>query len=825
MAKSKRKKQANSPIVTVLNSVKERMLTSDKMNVAFGFLALVIWVFTLVSFISFLFTGAADLSKLDLPFGKLLVNADVSFDNWAGKIGAYISNLFINKGFGLGSFALLYFVLMVGLRFMRFVKTNLLRVFTYSVLSMIWLSLFFGFFFENSYEDSFLFLGGAHGYYIGVWLSAAIGNVGAISVIFLSLFLFYLFAVPNSLELLRSIPGLISNQRKEVENFDSNFTEDFQKDEPSYFSVKEPMEPEVQEELHVDVVEEDLEHSNSINEVINGDDSFVVEKAQDEPTIEDEPNQDEHTVETDMELEVEEKHDEEQVRRNIVERGEGDYDPKLDLTHYSHPRLDLLIDYPNNVEVTKEELEANKNRIVQTLENYSIAIDSIKATIGPTVTLYEIVPAAGVRIAKIRNLEDDIALSLSALGIRIIAPIPGKGTIGIEVPNRKPEMVSMRSVIASKKFQESHMELPVAMGKTITNETYVFDLAKMPHLLVAGATGQGKSVGLNAIITSLLYKKHPSQLKLVMVDPKKVELSIYSKMEKHFLAMMPDQEEPIINDVSRVVQTLNSLTVEMDSRYDLLKNARARNIKEYNKKFTKRQLNPMHGHKYLPYIVLVIDEFADLIMTAGKEVELPIARIAQLARAVGIHMIIATQRPSTNIITGVIKANFPARIAFKVSSMIDSRTILDSPGANQLIGRGDMLISSNSELIRLQCAFVDTPEVEAIVDYVHDQQGYPSAFELPEYVGEEAASRDAGEDPLANMDALFKEAAQILVLNQSGSTSLLQRKFSIGYNRAGRLMDQMEAAGIVGPFEGSKARKVLIHDEAALQNHFEIMGI
>jgi S-DNA-T family DNA segregation ATPase FtsK/SpoIIIE len=464
---------------------------------------------------------------------------------------------------------------------------------------------------------------------------------------------------------------------------------------------------------------------------------------------------------------------------------------------------------------------ANKNKIVKTLEDFKISIKSITATIGPTVTLYEIVPAPGVRISKIQNLEDDIALSLSALGIRIIAPIPGRGTIGIEVPNSDPMVVSMRSILASKKFQTTKYDLPIAFGKTISNESFIIDLTKAPHMLVAGATGQGKSVGLNAIITSLLYKKHPSQLKLVLVDPKKVELNIYSKIERHFLAMLPDEEDPIITDVQKVVTTLNSLTVEMDARYDLLKKAHARNIKEYNHKFVKRQLNPNKGHRFLPYIVVIIDEFADLIMTAGKEVELPIARIAQLARAVGIHMIIATQRPSTNIITGVIKANFPTRVAFKVASMIDSRTILDSPGANQLIGRGDMLISQGSDLVRVQCAFVDTPEVERIVDYIGDQRAYPTAFILPEYVGAESTGQEPGEVDLSKRDSMFEEAARIIVANQMGSTSLIQRRFSIGYNRAGRIIDQLEAAGIVGPFEGSKARQVLVQDEVQLERIFE----
>ncbi|CAI8389071.1 MAG: DNA translocase SpoIIIE [Flavobacteriales bacterium UBA4585] len=494
----------------------------------------------------------------------------------------------------------------------------------------------------------------------------------------------------------------------------------------------------------------------------------------------------------------------------------GEYDPTLDLSKFQLPKIELLQPYGDGkITFDKEEIEANKNRIVDTLKNYNIEIKEIKATIGPTVTLYEIVPAAGIRISKIKNLEDDIALSLAALGIRIIAPIPGKGTIGIEVPNANPQVVSMRQVIASKKFQESNMELPVAMGRTITNENFIFDLAKMPHLLMAGATGQGKSVGLNAILTSLLYKKHPSQLKFVLVDPKKVELTLYNKIERHYLAVLPDTDEAIITDTAKVINTLNSLCIEMDNRYELLKGAMVRNIKEYNAKFIARRLNPEEGHKFLPYIVLVIDEFADLIMTAGKEVEMPIARLAQLARAIGIHLIVATQRPSVNVITGIIKANFPARAAFRVTSKIDSRTILDAGGADQLIGKGDMLFSQGSNLVRLQCAFVDTPEVEEICDFIGNQQAYPTAYQLPEYVSEEGGG--IGDIDPSDRDSLFMDAARLVVQSQQGSTSMIQRKLKLGYNRAGRIVDQLEAAGILGPFEGSKARQVLVPDEIALE--------
>ena len=544
---------------------------------------------------------------------------------------------------------------------------------------------------------------------------------------------------------------------------------------------------------------------------------FEIVPKQEETLVKEDTIQEDRSGEP--EFVIEENIQEEEETSNSEELGE--YDPTLDLSRYKAPSFDLLNKYEgSDRQIDMDEQNANKNRIIETLENYGIRISSIKATVGPTITLYEIVPEPGVRISKIRNLEDDIALSLAALGIRIIAPIPGKGTIGIEVPNKDPQIVSMYSVIASKKFQECKFDLPVALGKTITNEIFMVDLAKMPHILVAGATGQGKSVGLNAIITSLLYKKHPAQLKFVLIDPKKVEFNIYANIERHFLAKLPDGDEAIITDVTKVVQTLNSITKEMDDRYDLLKKAHTRNIKEYNSKFIARRLNPNNGHRYMPYIVVIVDEFGDLIMTAGKEVELPIARIAQLARAVGIHMIIATQRPSTNIITGVIKANFPARIAFKVSSMIDSRTILDCPGANQLIGRGDLLFSQGSDLIRVQSAFVDTPEVEKICEYIGDQESYPTAYLLPEYVGENGES-GLTDVNLKDRDPMFEEAARLIVANQQGSTSLIQRKFSIGYNRAGRIMDQLEAAGIVGPFEGSKARQVLVIDDIHLEQIFE----
>ena len=570
-----------------------------------------------------------------------------------------------------------------------------------------------------------------------------------------------------------------------------------------------------------DIIEENIQETIDLNtnNKIDNHEEPIKSPLEKELTIE-QPKIKEHLesisekVQMDVEIKDEETLTDKEVNKALEEFGE--YDPKLDLGHYKHPTIDLMIEYPNSeVTVNKEELEANKNQIVETLNNYKIEISKIKATVGPTVTLYEIVPAPGVRISKIKGLENDIALSLAALGIRIIAPLPGKGTIGIEVPNSKPSIVSMKSILASEKFQHSNYELPIGLGKTISNETFVADLAKMPHLLMAGATGQGKSVGLNAILASLLYKKHPAQLKFVLVDPKKVELTLFNKIERHFLAKLPDAEEAIITDTTKVVNTVNSLCIEMDARYDLLKKAQVRNIKEYNQKFINRKLNPENGHRYLPYIVLVIDEFADLIMTAGKEIETPIARLAQLARAIGIHLIVATQRPTTNIITGTIKANFPARIAFRVTSVIDSRTIMDAAGANQLIGRGDMLISDGNEITRLQCAFIDTPEVEKLTEFIGNQQGYPMAFELPEYVGEEAKS--IGSIDLNDRDSLFRDAASVIVMHQQGSASLLQRKLKLGYNRAGRIIDQLEAAGIIGPFEGSKARQVLIPDEYTLE--------
>ncbi|WP_321282525.1 DNA translocase FtsK 4TM domain-containing protein [Marinifilum fragile] len=773
---------------------KPKFLSDERTRFILGVTLSLFTIYTSLAFVSFFFTGGADQSKLDIKWLELITDSEIRVENWTGKTGAYLSNLFINKGFGIASFSFLYVMVVLSLRSWGLKIQSIKKSILYTLLFSIWFSIGMAFVFVDSTSDSFLFLGGIHGFFISEWLVSTIGNVGTLFLLILSLLCLLTFGFQNTV-------GFFKKLVKKKEKTSGTITENEDLEEEIADEIRE--QPEITEEI-------ELETPNFESEILLTEEPEIPVDATNETALNETESED------GVELKIETVREQEETVPLNQEPLE-DFDPTLDLSRYRFPTIDLLEDHQiNNSVVSKEELESNKNKIVETLRHYKIEIVQIKATIGPTVTLYEIVPAPGVRISKIKNLEDDIALSLSALGIRIIAPIPGKGTIGIEVPNRTPEIVSMKNIIASKKFQESKFALPVALGRTISNETYTLDLTKMPHLLVAGATGQGKSVGLNAIITSLLYKKHPSQLKFVLIDPKKVELSIYSTIEKHFLAKLPEEEEPIITDIHKVISTLNSLCIEMDSRYDLLKKAHARNIKEYNAKFIKRKLNPENGHRYLPYIVVIIDEFADLIMTAGKEVEAPIARIAQLARAIGIHMIIATQRPSTNIITGVIKANFPARIAFKVASMIDSRTILDSPGANQLIGRGDMLVSISSSLVRVQCAFVDTPEVEAITEFINNQQSYPSALMLPEYVGESSES-GAGDIDLQKRDALFEEAARLVVTSQQGSTSGIQRRFSIGYNRAGRIVDQLEAAGIVGPFEGSKARQVLIQDEYSLE--------
>lgn len=799
----------------------------ERVKVITGAFILSLSVYILFGILSYFFTWQVDQSKLDVSFITLFKDASISVENWAGKLGAIFAHLLVHDWFGIASLSLVFVLGLLGLRMLNFKFLPFKRTFKYSIIITIWLSVALGFLFN---ESAFL-PGGSHGYFMSTWLSSFIGQLGTAFLLLVCLFGILVFLVEGFIPKIKAfasklfvsevkdtemiskeelVHDKVEEQEPIVESTKPDISFEVEHAVDSYGKAFEPKEnPEPEDALdafnNLETIE--VKVSNNSPEISIPDSAVVPE-----PIAIEEPTEDEDSG---IELSIDMGKKEEEVKQ-VDSVPVGDYDPTLDLSNYKLPPIDLLTEHDSsNTSVSSEELNSNKDRIVETLGHYKIEIVDIKAIVGPTITLYEIVPAPGVRLAKIKNLEDDIALSLAALGIRIIAPIPGKGTVGIEVPNLKPKVVSMRSIIASKVFQESKYELPLALGKTISNETFVVDLAKMPHMLVAGATGQGKSVGLNAILTSLLYKKHPAQLKLVLVDPKKVELTLFQNIEKHFLAKLPDTEEAIITDTQKVVTTLNSLCVEMDSRYDLLKIAQVRNIKEYNAKFNKRKLNPENGHKFLPYIVVVIDEFADLIMTAGKEVELPIARLAQLARAIGIHLIIATQRPTTNIITGLIKANFPARIAFRVTSMMDSRTILDSKGANQLIGRGDMLISQGSEVVRLQCAFVDTPEIEEITKYIGGQQSYPSAYELPEYVDENTS--EAVDVDLKKRDAMFEDAARLIVANQQGSTSLIQRKFSIGYNRAGRIIDQLEAAGVVGSFEGSKARQVLIPDEISLE--------
>lgn len=786
-----------------------------------GLFFLVISLYFLVAFTSYVFTwqedqsyvmdsngGWSNLWKTQKELTEMGLKQPI-VQNWLGKFGALLSHQFIYEWFGIASFIFIGVFFIIGYRMLFKIKVfSIQKTLGYSFFILVFLSLTLAFFhgFMSDYPH---FLEGEFGFWTNRLLQAQIGNTGIAGLL--------AFAGLTVLIIAYNIDFKISNRDDKHQNAIPDMDNSLELEdeliyEPVEFDldksanklkqnldVKPIRREEAPIEKHVPLVlypsaNIPLETTAIITEeVINGAPDLIIESTE-----------------------------EEKKASELVEQF-GMYDPTLDLSSYKYPTLDLLENYGSNkIPVNTDELEANKNKIVETLNHYNIEIDKIKATIGPTVTLYEIIPAPGVRISKIKNLEDDIALSLAALGIRIIAPMPGKGTIGIEVPNQNPEMVSMRSVMATEKFQNTTMDLPIVLGKTISNEVYIADLAKMPHLLVAGATGQGKSVGINAILVSLLYKKHPSQLKFVLVDPKKVELTLFRKIERHFLAALPGEADAIITDTKKVIATLNSLCIEMDQRYDLLKDGQVRNLKEYNQKFINRKLNPNDGHRFLPFIVLIIDEFADLMMTAGKEVETPIARIAQLARAVGIHLVIATQRPSVNIITGTIKANFPARLAFRVLSKIDSRTILDSGGADQLIGRGDMLLSTGSELIRIQCAFVDTPEVERISEFIGSQRGYPSAWMLPEYIDENAAtSKDFDSD---DRDPLFEDAARLIVMHQQGSTSLIQRKLKLGYNRAGRIIDQLEAARIVGPFEGSKAREVLITDEYSLEQFLDTLG-
>jgi len=799
-------------------------LKDRRFQLAIGFFLLGIGISLFISVISYLFTGKADQSVVEAISDTGLKPSGLEAQNWLGLFGAWISYYFVFRWFGIASIFIPPFLILTGIKILsqkEFLPLN--KVFYFSIFFLFWISLLMGYFLISSDEVSeWGFLSGGIGYEIAILCESLVGWGTIILLVFsLIVFSIYFFNITNLLGLSNFLGSMSAAVESDQDiSFESHAEEDKIELPDDITSILETVKKEVEEEEANS--KESLSEAEKEEELGNWEISNKKKpaKTKEPPELELELEDTGINISSandipddKLKLEVSESKNE---GENFVDTLEN-YDPTMDLPRYLYPTADLLTEYPDKgVRVTKEELEANKDKIVETLINFKIGISSIKATIGPTVTLYEIIPDAGVKISKIKNLEDDIALSLSALGIRIIAPIPGKGTIGIEVPNKNREMVDIKSVLTTEKFMKSKMELPVVFGKTISNEIFVTDLAKMPHLLMAGATGQGKSVGLNIILTSLIYKKHPSQLKFVLVDPKKVELTLFNKIERHFLAMLPGSEEAIITDTNKVIHTLNSLCIEMDTRYDLLKDAQCRNIKEYNTKFVNRRLNPKKGHRYLPYIVLVIDELADLMMTAGKEVETPIARLAQLARAIGIHLVVATQRPSVNVITGVIKANFPARLSFRVTSKIDSRTILDTGGADQLVGMGDMLLSTGSEIIRLQCAFVDTPEVERLCDFVGEQNGYDSAYQLPEYVGDESES-SVGEVDLSDRDAMFEDAAKLIVMHQQGSTSLIQRKLKLGYNRAGRIIDQLEAAGIVGPFEGSKAREVLIPDEYSLE--------
>ena len=766
-------------------------------------------IYLTLAFFSFFinwFNEVTDEVLTDMTVGRILTDSGLKISNWTGNLGAFSAQFLIKESFGIGAFYIVLLLLVSGIRIGTSHKLmSAWRLWKNAIIFLLWIPLFFGFILP---DDPYNILGGVLGHFLQNYLQGVIGKVGVIiglAFTFLSYLILtfnFTFKWPQRTpkEPKQKKPGVGGGPLPEdvYNTFEFAVNEDDQQDDDPLFT-----KPKAGEGNKMRIAE---------------DKGIELEVDDADETISDEGTTGENKEAEDVELSVEPVVAEKTSRKGSVERQglDTEFDPTLDLPDYRFPPLDLLNDYGDGtVSVERSELEANKKRIVETLQNYAIGIEKIKATIGPTITLYEIIPSPGVRISRIKGLEDDIALSLSAIGIRIIAPIPGKGTVGIEVPNQNPEIVSMRTIIGSEKFTDNHYELPFGIGKTISNESFIADLAKMPHILMAGATGQGKSVGLNAIIASLLFCKHPAELKFVMVDPKKVELSLFSRIERHYLAKLPDSEEAIITDTRKVVRTLNSLSIEMDNRYELLKDAQVRNIKEYNIKFKSRKLNPQHGHRFLPYIVLVVDEFADLIMTAGKEIESPITRLAQLARAVGIHLIIATQRPSVNIITGTIKANFPARIAFRVISRIDSRTILDSNGADQLVGRGDMLLSTGSDLVRLQCAFIDTPEVERLTDFIGSQRGYPDAYHLPEYAEEQDQAGDVYD--LSERDDLFEDAARIIVQTQQGSTSLLQRKLKLGYNRAGRIIDQLEAAGVVGPFEGSKAREVKVANEMALE--------
>ena len=812
MVKKKKEKKENRPSgffdILGLKSI----FANEKLGFLFGILLFFVAGYLTLAFISYFTTGAADQSMIEAPREGEIMNEHQEFSNTCGSVGAYAAWYFIKRCFGLSAFFIPVFLFLVSIHLIKAYRVNLLKWFMALMILMIWSSVTFSKFLSPFFSDACYNPGGDHGLFIQQAIENLIGTPGLTAVLALTAIAFLTYLSAETILIIRKI----LNPTKFLDKVKFKITNN----DPT--EPKESYEDQIKTEDDPTVFDDPAEQTvefKSTGEAVVIDNAYKQEEeTPSKPVIRKPSNND-----VDMEVKVADGEETADSKTLGVLEAEGPYDPKKDLENYRYPTLDLLKKYDNDGKpyIDMAEQTANKNRIVDVLRTFGVEISSIKATVGPTITLYEITLAPGVRISKVRSLEDDIALSLSALGIRIIAPIPGKGTIGIEVPNAKPSIVSMESILNSKKFQESQMELPCAIGKTITNEVFMFDLAKAPHLLVAGATGQGKSVGLNAIVTSLLYKKHPAELKIVLVDPKKVEFSIYNPLINHFLAKVPDEDaDPIITDVTKVVRTLNSLCKLMDTRYDLLKEVGARNIKEYNKKFIDRKIPPRGGHGYMPYIVVIIDEFGDLIMTAGKEIELPIARIAQLARAVGIHMVIATQRPTTTIITGNIKANFPARIAFKVSAGIDSKTILDRTGAQQLIGKGDMLYLGGAEPIRVQCAFVDTPEVERINEFIAAQQSYNMPFELPEPDTPEADFGDGGDKDvdMAHLDPLFEDAARLIVINQSGSTSLIQRKFAIGYNRAGRLMDQLEKAGVVGAAMGSKPREVMIQDEMSLNN-------
>lgn len=786
---------------------------SAKIKKLFGILLVFVGLYLALAFTSFFinwFKQVTDEVFTNITASQLFTEVELNIRNWTGKLGAFLAQFIVKEGFGLGSYYLAFILFSIGIQLgtgIRLLKAW--PMWKYGFFSFLWLPLLLAMIFQT---DPYNILGGVLGHYIHVYLKGLIGTAGIV-ITLLFTFVAWLLLTFN----------LTFPSKREKKNVKEKLFQN--KPSTPLIDQYNTVEFAVSEEDEDDSVKKNLPKNAGANKFSDERTQGSVELEVELPESEDESSAKEDKSK-DIEFDIVPQKKEETKKKGTIERQGLDthFDPTLDLPDYQFPHLGLLSEYGDgSISVERTELESNKKRIVETLSNYNISIDKIKATIGPTVTLYEIIPSAGVRISRIKGLEDDIALSLSAIGIRIIAPIPGKGTVGIEVPNQKPEIVSMRSIIGSEKFANNNYELPFGLGKTIANESYVADLAKMPHILMAGATGQGKSVGLNAIIASLLYCKHPAELKFIMVDPKKVELSLFSRIERHYLAKLPDSEEAIITDNRKVVRTLNSLSIEMDNRYELLKDAQVRNIKEYNLKFKNRKLNPIQGHRFLPYLVLVVDEFADLIMTSGKEIEGPITRLAQLSRAVGIHLIIATQRPSVNIITGTIKANFPARIAFRVISRIDSRTILDSNGADQLIGRGDMLLSTGSDLVRLQCAFIDTPEVEKLTEFIGSQRGYPDAYHLPEYAEEQDERVEVYD--ASERDVLFEDAARIIVQTQQGSTSLLQRKLKLGYNRAGRIIDQLEAAGIVGPFEGSKAREVRVANEMALEQYLNDLNI